>query len=72
MPRDPYERYRARYWSKQIDDSLHLNIFTLSFVSYMRAGYLAMPDEKHAHALPGLRDPVKRERVVDLLRNGRE
>jgi glutathione S-transferase len=72
MPRDPYERYRARYWSKQVDDSLHLNIFTVSFVAYMRAPFLAMPEQSRMLALPGLNDPVKRQRALDLLERGHE
>jgi glutathione S-transferase len=72
LPKDPYERYRARYWSKQSDDSLHLNVFTLSFVSYMRERFLAMPDEERERQMPGLRDPIKRQRARDLLAQGAE
>jgi glutathione S-transferase len=70
MPKDPYDRYWARYWSKLSDDSLHLNVFTLSFVSYMRDIFLAVPEETRAQALPGHNDPVKRQRCLELLREG--
>ena len=70
MPLDPYERHRARLWSKQIDDGLHLNIFILSFVAGMREMFQKMPPEVRARALPGLRDPIKRRISEDLLEQG--
>src|ERR1700720_1756920 len=33
LPDDPYDRVCVALWCKQIDDSLHLNVFTLFFVS---------------------------------------
>jgi glutathione S-transferase len=70
MPRDPHARHRARDWSKQIDDSLHLNVFIVTFVSKMRDMFLKLPTEVHAKALPGLRDAVKRQVSIDLLDRG--
>jgi glutathione S-transferase len=72
MPADPYGRYRARYWSKQIDDGLHLEVFTLSFVAYMREKFLAMPAQVRERNLPGLRDRTKRRRALELLEQGHE
>jgi glutathione S-transferase len=72
LPRDAYERYRARYWSKQSDDTLHLSVFTLSFVSYMREHFIVMPKERRERALPGLNDPIKRRHTLQLLDAGYE
>ncbi|MFZ2982714.1 MAG: glutathione S-transferase family protein [Sphingobium sp.] len=67
MPSHPLERHGARLWSKQIDDSLHLNVFILTFASMAREMFLAMPPEVRANAMPGLRDPVKRRISHELL-----
>lgn len=70
MPSDPVERHRARLWSKQIDDSLHLNIFILTFVSIGRDMYLEMPADIRENMMPGLRDPIKRRISTELLESG--
>ena len=70
MPTDPGARYRARLWSKQIDDSLHLNVFILSFVIVLRQKFLEMAPAIRVSALPGLRDPIKRQISEDLLEYG--
>lgn len=71
-PSDPRERHLMRLWSKQIDDSLHLNIFILTFASVARNIFEAMPQEAREKALPGLRDPVKRRISNELLEDGME
>jgi|SRR5579862_2016273 len=71
-PADPYARYHARLWSKQIDDGLHLNVFILSFAIGFREVFLQMPPDVRATALPGLRDPIKRRISQDLLEHGWE
>lgn len=70
MPSDPVARHRARWWSKQVDDSLHLNVFILTFASMARGMFLAMPPEARAKAMPGLLDPVKRKISNELLDSG--
>lgn len=70
MPANPDERYRARYWTKQIDDSLHLNVFILTFAGWGREIFLRMPAETRAASLPGLRDPIKRRISIELLDQG--
>lgn len=70
MPADTAVRHRARGWSKQVDDSLHLNIFVLTFAAIARDAFLAMPPEVRATAMPGLLDPVKRRISNDLLSDG--
>lgn len=71
-PSDPRERHLMRLWSKQIDDSLHLNIFILTFASGARKIFEAMPPEAREKAMPGLRDPVKRRISNELLESGME
>jgi len=70
MPRDPVARHRAREWSKQIDDSLHLNVFILTFVYKLREIFLKVPPEAQAKMLPGVRNAVKRQVSIDLLERG--
>ncbi|WP_056383792.1 glutathione S-transferase family protein [Sphingomonas sp. Root710] len=70
MPSDPADRHRARLWSKQIDDGLHLNVFILTFAAVGRDIYLAMPADVRGAMLPGLRDPIKRQISSDLLEQG--
>ena len=68
MPPTPIERYRARLWSKQVDDTLHINVFILSFAAVFRERLLAIPDEQVAQRLP--LDPMKRQIAQDILRDG--
>jgi len=70
MPSDPRACYQARYWSKQIDDSLHLNVFILTFATGAREMFQKMPAEVRAKAMPGLRDPIKRRISNELLEHG--
>jgi glutathione S-transferase len=70
MPLRAVERYRVRRWTKLFDDRLHLAIFVLSFVCWMRAHYLALPDAVRTSALPGMTDPVKRRIAENLLERG--
>lgn len=72
MPCGPYERYRARYWSRQSDGILHLSVLTLGFVCYMRDMLVAMPQEQRMEFLPGLNDPIIRQRSLELLRGGHD
>ena len=72
LPSNPHGRYRARYWTKQIDDSLHLNVFILTFAGGARDLFLKMPPEVRAVSLPGLRDPIKRRISNELLDQGWE
>jgi len=67
MPADPRERHRARLWSKQIDDSLHLNVFILTFATGAREIFLSIPSAARANSMPGLRDPIKRRIANELL-----
>jgi glutathione S-transferase len=68
MPADAYDRYRVGLWTKQIDDTLHLNVFTLSFAVSFRPRYQAMTPEEREKNFPF--DITKRERAIDLLEKG--
>jgi glutathione S-transferase len=68
LPENPYDRARVGLWTKQIDDTLHLNIFTLSCAVIFRHHYANMPPKQLETDLP--LDPTKRERTRDLIANG--
>jgi len=68
MPDNPYDRARVGAWTKEIDDTLHLNIFTLSCAATLRFYFAAMSPEHREVALP--LDPTKRDRTRDLIANG--
>ena len=52
MPRSALGRARVRNWSKQIDDSLHLNIYMLSFVTSIIQRLETMTEEQVQAVLP--------------------
>lgn len=68
MPASPLDRARLRNWVKQIDDSLHLNVFILTFVTSFRADYLNIPPEEREKGLP--LNPIKRLITVELGERG--
>ena len=70
MPLRPLERYRVRRWCKVYDDSLHLALFALTFLCWMRERYLAMARDDRREALPGRSDPVKRQVAWTLCEQG--
>lgn len=70
MPVSAGARAMVRNWTKQIDDSLHLNIFILTFTTSFRDGYLGMPLEAQQRFLP--LNPIKRLITLDLAERGAE
>jgi glutathione S-transferase len=68
LPRDPYERARVSLWTKQIDDTLHLNIFTLSFVAIFRELLMQRSSAERQTFLAF--DITKRERTIDMFEHG--
>lgn len=68
MPVAPAGRARVRNWSKRIDDSLHLNIFILSFAISFRDQLLSLTDDEKARILPLA--PLKRHIALDLWDRG--
>ena len=68
---DPFDRARVGLWTKQIDDSLHLNVYVLTFAASFRQRYLEMSAEQLEKSLP-LANPVKRQYTLDLIKHGFE
>lgn len=68
QPEDPYWRAVMRCWSKQIDDSLHACIATLSTVALLREPLKQLPETERKKAMP--LDPVKAERTLNILELG--
>lgn len=68
LPPDPYDRARVSIWTKQIDDSLHLAIYTLTCAAQLRRRYARMTPQEAALSLP--LDLTKRERTLDILDKG--
>lgn len=67
-PEDPFGRAQVALWTKQVDDSLHLSVFTLSFAAIFRPAFLAMSEEQRNRNLAF--DITKRERTIDLILQG--
>jgi|SRR5579871_6151058 len=65
LPSEPYDRARVALWTKQIDDSLHLNVFTLSLAAGLLPHFLTMSPEQLEANLPF--DITKRERARDII-----
>lgn len=68
MPPGPWESYRARLWSKQIDDSLHLNIFVLTFLARNFGGLKPATEEERQRRLP--KDVLKRRIALEVMQQG--
>ena len=68
MPASAFGKAMVRNWTKQIDDSLHLNIFILTFATSFRDGYLAMTQEARDKFLS--LNPIKRLITLDLAERG--
>ena len=71
MPQSPLDRARVRSWTKQIDDSLHLNVHVLTFVTFYRQRALHLPADQMVRSLP-LSNPIKQRCTLDLMANGFE
>ena len=69
LPENPRQRARARLWTKQVDDSLHLNIYVLTFAIAFRESRLRMSPEALEKSLP-LTNPVKRAFTLELIERG--
>ena len=67
MPSTAQARARLRGWTKQIDDSLHLNVFVLTFVTSFRKDFLAWPADVRELRLPF--NFIKRTITLDLAEN---
>ena len=70
MPATAYDRAKVRLWTKQIDDTLHLNVFALSCALIFRNSYLGMTGNQRSILLA--LDPAKRERTEHIIEHGEE
>ncbi|PZQ24506.1 MAG: hypothetical protein DI569_01410 [Sphingopyxis macrogoltabida] len=68
LSEDPFERAQTSIWTKQIDDSLHLNVFILSLTAIFRDVFLARPEGEREKFLAF--DLTKRERTKAILKDG--
>ena len=75
MPSDPFLRSRKRYWSRVLDDQIHMPHTTaLSFVIALRFAILATqdtPEKQQAH-LNNIRDPLSRRIQREAFEQGYE
>ena len=69
LPDDPYQSYQVGLWTKQIDDSLHLNVYVLSFVIVFRASRLSLDPDALERSLP-LTNPTKRDYTLQMVKHG--
>ncbi len=67
LPYTPLARARVHGWTKQIDDSLHLNVFVLTFVASFRKDFLTWPADVREQRLP--LNFIKRTITLDLAQN---
>lgn len=71
LPQSPIDRARVGMWTKQIDDSLHLNVYVLTFTAALRERYHVMSPQQLDSALP-LTNPIKRRYTLELIEQGFE
>jgi glutathione S-transferase len=67
LPEDSYRRYTSRLWSKQVDDSLHIQIFVLSFAAIFSHHLRRAGEEERERRMP--LDPFKRFLAAEILRD---
>ncbi len=66
----PLGRTRMRYWTKQLDDSIHQFTSVISFAIGFRYQMLAKPREDALGILNKIPDPARRARQIDIYENG--
>jgi glutathione S-transferase len=71
LPQNPLDRARVRSWTKQIDDSLHLNVYVLTFATFYRQRASQLAADQLVRSLP-LTNPTKRRYTLDLIAHGFE
>lgn len=69
-PADARDRHRMRLWTKQLDESLHAAVGTLSFCVAFRHQWLARPAEARAQWLAGIPQAERRDRSRANLEGG--
>jgi glutathione S-transferase len=68
----PLGRVRMRYWTKQLDESIHQLTSVISFAIGFRYQLLAKPPEEALAVLRKIPDPFRRERQLDIYEKGIE
>lgn len=63
-------RTRMRYWTKQLDESLHQLTSVISFAIGFRYQLLTKPRDEALSVLNKIPDPFRRERQIDIYENG--
>jgi glutathione S-transferase len=71
-PIDSFGRARMRLWTKQLDESLHAAVGSLSFAIAFRHQWLARSTEDRGKWLSGIPQQDRRERLASLLEFGLE
>jgi glutathione S-transferase len=66
----PLGRARMRYWTKQLDGSIHQLTSVISFAIGFRYQLLAKPREQALAVLQKIPDPFRRERQIDIYEKG--
>jgi glutathione S-transferase len=61
VPDDPRGRARMRWWTRQLDDDVHISIGTISQAISFRHQYLATGEENVNHILSLIPDEARRE-----------
>ena len=69
-PADPYERALMRLWTKQLDDSIHYAINTVSFGIAFRVPLLGLPDHVREARYSNMPDPARREKMKEMIALG--
>lgn len=69
-PDDAHARALMRLWTKQLDDSIHVSINTVSFaIAYRHPELAKTPAEREAR-INGIPDPARREKMRELVELG--
>ena len=71
-PDDPYRRAQMRLWIKQLDDSIHYAINTVTFAIALRQPILKLPAEQREARFKSIPDPGRREKMKELIELGVE
>jgi glutathione S-transferase len=69
-PGDGYGRARMRFWTKQLDEGVHVATGTLSFGVAFRHQWLARSESDRAKWLAGNPQPEQRQRLQSILEKG--
>lgn len=69
-PATPYGRAVMRLWTKIPDEGIHVDVNTLSYAIYLRLPVLKLPPDQQAARIDGIPDPVRREKMREMVTRG--